>query len=256
LFSFAEEPHRCGLIELVRTHEIDVVIAGPVQRLGVEGGGTPAEVQAFLRLLDELRAELDRSLAFALVHHENKSGDVSGAWEGASDTLLHVQARGNGHTGARWQKVRWGSSLHGKAWRLLWRPGESFELDDTPETTDKDIADQIIRAARESPGASWNQIDERLSGKAERKRAIRDRLLSQKLIVNAGTARAMRLYMPDAPELGLLRPDTDALGTHLASPRGGERESVQVRPASLPYRDAGTDAPTSAPRDTADEDSS
>ena len=247
LFTFAEEPHRRGLLELVRDHEIDVLIAGPVQRLGVEGGGTTAEVQAFLRLLDELRAELDRPLAYSLIHHENKAGDVSGAWEGNCDTLMHVQARGNGHTAVRWGKVRWGSSLHGKSWKLLWRSGEAFELDETPETTDEEIADQIVHAVRESPGASWNKIEGPLSAKAVRKRTIRDQLLADGLLVNGGTGKRMRLFLPEDLAHEQLRPEWDAPGTHPASPRGEEGEEVQVRPASLLYRDAGTDAPTSTP---------
>jgi hypothetical protein len=132
LFSFAKDQHCEELAAIVRELEIDVVVAGPVQRLGLQGGGTPAEVQAFVDLLEMVRAQLERPLAYELILHENKAGDVSGAWEGATDTLVHVQARGNGHTALVWRKARWHSTLHGKTWKLDWRPGERFELDDTP----------------------------------------------------------------------------------------------------------------------------
>ena len=133
MFSFAEETHREALRALVVEHEIDVVAAGPVQALGMQGGGTPDEVGAFMFAIEQTRAQLERPLAVILVHHENKQGDVSGAWQGRTDTLAHVQAQGNGATRLYWRKVRWSSTLHGKLWKLLWRDGESFELDETPE---------------------------------------------------------------------------------------------------------------------------
>ena len=177
LFTFGNQQHCRELVGLIRELEIDVVFAGPVQRLGVEGGGTPAEIQAFVNLLEQVRAELERPLAYELVHHENKAGDVSGAWEGATDTLAHVQARGNGHTAVVWRKARWASELHGRTWKLNWRAGEAFEVDDTPETTDDAIADQLLGLVRETPGGSWNDYYDSLQGATERRRAVRDRLL-------------------------------------------------------------------------------
>ena len=197
LFTFQNVQHRAELVALIREHEIDVVFAGPVQRLGVEGGGTPAEIQAFVDLLEQVRFDLDRPLAFELIHHENKAGAVSGAWEGATDTLAHVQARGNGHTAIVWDKARWASELHGRTWKLNWRAGEAFEVDDTPETTDDAIADQLLALVREAPGKSWNGYDELLQGKGKRKRLVRDQLLEDGRLVNAGTAKAMRLFLPE-----------------------------------------------------------
>jgi hypothetical protein len=196
-FTFANEAHRRELVELVREHEIDVVFAGPVQRLGVEGGGTPAEIQAFVDLLELVRADLGRPLAYELIHHENKAGGIAGAWEGATDTLAHVQARGNGHTAIVWDKARWASELHGRTWKLNWRDGEAFEVDDTPETTDEAIADQLLGLVRESPGKSWNGYDELLQGKGARKRVVRDQLLEDGRLVNLGTGKAMKLYLAE-----------------------------------------------------------
>lgn len=207
LFTFADESHRAELVELIGEREIDVVFAGPVQRLGVEGGGTPAEIQAFVNLLEQVRVELDRPLAYELIHHENKAGDVSGAWEGTTDTLAHVQARGNGHTAIVWRKVRWASELHGQTWKLDWRPGESFELDDTPETTDDAIADQLLGLVREAPGKSWNRYDELVQGKGKRKRVVRDQLVEDGRLVNLGTAKSMRLYLPEQVDMPLLDED-------------------------------------------------
>jgi putative DNA primase/helicase len=195
-FTFADEQMRAELVAIIRTLEIDVVIAGPVARLGAEGGGTPKEIQAFIDLLELVRADLGRPLAYELIHHENKAGGVSGAWEGATDTLAHVQARGNGHTAIVWRKARWAPEIHGKTWKLNWRDGEQFELDETPETTDDEIAEKLLGLVREAPGGSWNSYDALLAGQATRKRAIRDELLTDGRLVNEGTEKSMRLFLP------------------------------------------------------------
>ena len=196
-FTFADGRMRAELVALVRELEIDVVIAGPVARLGHEGGGTPKEIMAFVDLLELVRADLDRPLAYELIHHENKAGGVSGAWEGATDTLVQVQARGNGHTAIKWDKARWASEIHGRTWKLDWRDGERFEIDTTPETTDEDIAETLLGLVRETPGRSWNGYDDKLTGKASRRRAVRDDLIENGQLVNLGTPKAMKLYLPE-----------------------------------------------------------
>ena len=44
LFTFAAEPHRDALRAEIERLRVDVLAAGPVQRLGMQGGGTPDEV--------------------------------------------------------------------------------------------------------------------------------------------------------------------------------------------------------------------
>ncbi len=166
-------------------------------RLGAEGGGTPKEIQAFVDLLELVRGDLGRPLAYELIHHENKAGDISGAWEGATDTLAHVQARGNGRTAIVWRKARWAHGLHGKTWKLTWREGERYDIDETPETTDEDVAEKLIALVRETPGGSWNTYEKPLGGNVTRARSIRDRLLEEGRLVNAGTPKAMTLYLAE-----------------------------------------------------------
>jgi hypothetical protein len=230
LFTFADERHRSELVSLIRELAVDVVFAGPVQRLGVEGGGTPAEIQAFVNLLEQVRAELDRPLAYELIHHENKAGEVSGAWEGATDTLVHVQARGNGNTAIVWRKVRWASELHGRTWKLHWREGESFEIDDTPETTDDAIAEQLLALVREAPGKSWNRYDPHVQGKTTRKRIVRDQLLEDGRLVNLGKPTSMRLYLPGqvSPTLdGAASAQEDADRTDEVAPEASSTETCR-----------------------------
>ena len=71
---------------------------------------------------------IERPVAFWIVHHENKAGDVSGAWERVPDTLVHVQAAGNGHTRFVFRKARWSSENHGRTLNLAWSEGRTFEV--------------------------------------------------------------------------------------------------------------------------------
>jgi hypothetical protein len=226
LFTFANEGHRRELRALLETLEIDVLAAGPVQRLGIQGGGTPEEVSAFIYNLELVRAELERPVAAMFAHHENKAGAVSGAWEGVPDTLAHVQARGNGASRLFWQKARWSSTLHGKAWTLLWREGESFELDETPEVSDDDIVESILTAVREAPGSGWNTIDGLVKGKGTRKRELRDELLASGDIVNVGAGQKFALHVADDPVVRQLRPAGDAVGTQFEIGTGFSGETA------------------------------
>jgi hypothetical protein len=196
-FTFANDAMRTEFVDLVRRLEIEVVIAGPVARLGAEGGGTPKEIQAFVDLLELVRADLGRPLAYELIHHENKAGNVSGAWEGATDTLAHVQSRGNGRTAIVWRKTRWAPDLHGKTWKLDWLPGERFELDETPETTDDELREKLVELVRDKPGGSWNTYEQPVGGNATRARRIRDALIEEGRLVNVGKGKAFELYLPE-----------------------------------------------------------
>jgi hypothetical protein len=139
-FTFADESWRAALAAKVREEEIDVLIAGPVTRLGMNEAGTLQQVRDFMELVKAVRVESGRRLAVILVHHENKGGAVSGAWEGAADTLLHVEARGPGHTRLHVQKARWSSDHHGTHLDLAWAEGEGFTLE---EAIDRDYTAEI-----------------------------------------------------------------------------------------------------------------
>jgi hypothetical protein len=49
----------------------------------------------------------------------------------------------------------------------------------------------------DAPGKSWNSYDELLQGKGKRKRIVRDQLLEDGRLVNAGTRKSMALYLPE-----------------------------------------------------------
>jgi hypothetical protein len=171
--TFAAGPGREALVEMIREHEVDLLIAGPVTRLGMDEAGTLQQVRDFTRLLDAVRAESGRRFATVLVHHESKSGAVSGAWEGAGDTLIHVEARGAGQTRLYVQKARWSSTHHGSTLNLAWTPGEGFEVSDARDYLAEIVAllaDGNLRTSSEisAPkgkggiGASRETVDEHL----------------------------------------------------------------------------------------------
>jgi hypothetical protein len=198
VFSFQEEGYRDQLRQTIERLEIDIVAAGPVNRLGIQGGGTPEEVGAFILNIELLRARLERPVAVIFAHHENKAGDVSGAWEGVPDTLAHVQNQGHGRTRVHWQKVRWGPELHGKTWNLLWRDGESFELEEKVERSDFDIGQELMAYIADHPGTKWRPVRDAIECRVETLLTIRDRYLAEGKIVNEGRGNSMSLYLHDS----------------------------------------------------------
>jgi hypothetical protein len=133
-FSLKREEHRRELAEVIAARDADLVVAGPVKRLGMIGGGTPDEVSAFSALLMEVRSLLDHPISFFLVHHENKAGEVSGAWEGETDTLIHIKKQGKERSLLHFQKARWAPETHDSKLELRWVLAcEGFEIIEAKE---------------------------------------------------------------------------------------------------------------------------
>jgi hypothetical protein len=151
-FTFADAGWRAGLAAQVCEHEIDVIIAGPVTRLGMDEAGTLQQVRDFMALVAKVRAEACRRITVILVHHENKGGTVSGAWEGSGDTLLHVEARGNGFTRLHIQKARWSSQAHGTSLDLAWTDCEGFRI--------KESRDLLAEIEELLSDGAWRTVNE------------------------------------------------------------------------------------------------
>jgi len=139
-FSLREESHRLALAGAVSTLQLDLVVMGPLVTLGMIGGGTPDEVAEFEELIRVTRALVERPFGLWIVHHENKAGDVSGAWERVPDCLVHVQAQGNGHTRVVWRKARWADEAHGTHLDLVWADGRSFTV---KAVSDRDLHAEV-----------------------------------------------------------------------------------------------------------------
>jgi hypothetical protein len=207
--SLAKPAWRASLAEAVERGEVDVVVAGPVSRLGMNEAGTLQEVRDFMVLVDEVRERSGRRLAVVLIHHENKGGKVSGAWEGSGDTLFHVLGQGHGRLRLYFQKARWSSSHHATTLQLVWAEGEGFELAEgepaRPERTWDDIATFVL----EHGGCAWNKVDKAVPGQREYLQRRRDQMLADGLLVNAGTPAGFELWHRDDPA----RPTLDATGS-------------------------------------------
>lgn len=148
--SFAHRTLRGELAAAIEQLGIDLLIAGPVKRLGMKGGGTPDDVSAFHDLITELRSAVPRPLAIVLVHHENKAGGVSGAWTGDPDTLIHVRPDSRERITLRIEKARWASSAHGSKLVVRWAGVDSFEV---VERDGEHTA--VARAAEEQDALDW-----------------------------------------------------------------------------------------------------
>jgi hypothetical protein len=244
---------RQELASLIREREIDVVIVGPLSASGMTGAGTLAEVREFMALVALVRELSERAVAIILIHHENKGGAVSGAWEGSGDTLFHVTGMGHGRTRLYVHKARWASSAHASTLSLTWTDGEGFAVETKDETTDEDVAERLLAAISDNPGTSWTRVEEATPGvQAQRRRQIRDRLFADREIVNIAKIdgadrwlwecppnKRSNLYPADDPTIQHLRPDRDAAGTRSASATG-VTPSADTASRVPPYRDAGS----------------
>jgi hypothetical protein len=153
VFTFAEEDQRAKLAERLAQDQTDVLIAGPVTRLGMNEAGTLQQTRDFMALVQDVRVKCGRLLTVILVHHDNKAGTVSGAWEGTGDTLLHVEARGPGVTHVHVQKARWSSEHHGVKLSLAWAAGEGFTVRE-----DRDYALDIERLLSDGKARTLEEI--------------------------------------------------------------------------------------------------
>jgi hypothetical protein len=190
---------RDALAAQIKALKLDVVIVGPITRSGMNEAGTLQQVRDFLALFADVRALAGRRVTFVLIHHENRGGAPSGAWEGAVDTLFHVQAQGNGQTRLFVEKARWSPTYHKQKFQLAWGDGESFVVLEAEERDDNTVADEILAYVREHGGTGWNKVDAKVAGKSDRLRTIRDNLLAGGRLVNRGSEARMKLWHADDP---------------------------------------------------------
>ena len=262
--TLAEEEWTARLADAIREDEIDVLIAGPVTRLGMDEAGTLQQTRDFMRLVEALRAQSGRRLAVILVHHENKGGTVSGAWEGAGDTLLHVEGRGPGHTRLLVQKARWSSEHHGTGLDLAWAEDEGFTIEDARDVTaeiatlladgawrtTREIANKRDHAKAPGVGASRETVEAHL--KARPDLFLERSGPAAKEVGRSANATVYGLASAQKPD----EPDTEIPGAAdgsglLASPIGGP---VGSRPVLTPQpeldRGAEPDSPDGNEPDT------
>ena len=126
-----------------------------------------------------------RPVDFVLIHHENKGGKVSGAWEGAGDTLLHVQRpRARPHPplrpeGALVEPHHATTLTRVDGRRGLRGRGQAASSTTTRSPTDSSRQSATNRAQR------GHVIEEAVNGRrAATRKPVRDRLLEGGRLVN------------------------------------------------------------------------
>jgi hypothetical protein len=185
-FTLATESWRQELALRITALQSDVLLAGPLTRIGMDEAGTLQQVRDFAERIADLRERCGRALTVVLIHHENKAGAVSGAWEGFGDTLLHVKAAGNGHTLVTVQKARWSSEHSQTTMKLAWTTGEGFALEDG----ERDLLAEIVMLLLD---CKWRTAKE-IAAPSER-----DESGANKGGIGAGTD-AVKKLLDDHPE--------------------------------------------------------
>jgi hypothetical protein len=252
-----DETRRAELAAAIEHHHLDLLIAGPLHSLGMVGGGTPDDINVFESYIADLQARLPRRIAISILHHDNRAGKVSGAWEARPDLLVHVQGAGHGHLRVFWQKSRWSSALHATTTRLAWADGEGFALEEEgparPERTWDDIAAYVL----EHGGTSWSPVEEAVEGTATYLRDRRRQMLDAGVLFDVGQGQAFELWHRDDPlrPTDFDEPRRDADGVSTGSPSTTGDGGIGGTPsARRPVRDDGVPTTRSPGASDVDED--
>jgi hypothetical protein len=223
--------HRAGLAAAVGDLNLDLLIIGPLNDLGMEGGGTPDEVRAFHQYLKDVQTLSVRLVSLMVLHHENTAGRVSGAWTGRPDLLVHVTAQGNGKTRVYWQKAKWSSSLHRTTSQLRWVDHEGFELEPEaaprPERTWDDIESYVLAHG----GTNWKDVREAISGEDGYLQRRRDAMLQEGVLINAGRRKSYELWHRDdplQPPLSSHRAEVRTIAARPDAPSGVEENGARA----------------------------
>jgi hypothetical protein len=158
-FTFGDAGWRLALATAITEEKIDLVIGGPLTRLGMNEAGTLQQTRDFMANVDDVRSKAEQIFSTVLVHHDNKAGGVSGAWEGTTDTLLHVTGVSRGLTKLHVQKARWSSELHGQNFDLNWIDGEGFAVKD-----ERDYQSELETLARDKEPRTVIELAEKRKG--------------------------------------------------------------------------------------------
>ena len=143
----------------------------PARRLRHERRRHPRKRSAqFLALCADVRHRAGRPVTFVLIHHENKGGKVSGAWEGAGDTLLHVTGRGPAAPASTSRRPAGRRPGTPRRSNCVGPTAKGSRSSTSPEITDDDLAERILAAIAEHPGTGWNNVRQDPSVSATQRR--------------------------------------------------------------------------------------
>jgi hypothetical protein len=150
-------------------------MANPTLGLGVAASGRPDETQQFVDWLKE--CGLGSRRAFWLLHHENKSGQISGDWGRHPDTKVLLQPDGNRQrTKLTWEKTRWATlDPDQRAVMLDWvveTQGYTVTPLDTIGASDDLLVERLVAFLAEHPGTATNKVCAAIEGTDSRLTAL------------------------------------------------------------------------------------
>lgn len=185
-FNLNDRGMRDDLLTFTREQKIDIVIAGPLRGLGIEGPGAPSETDAFLNMLKE--AGLGTELAWWIVHHTNKQNQISGDWDRQPDLLLRLTYEGKRRNRLQFEKVRWGNQGR-EPLVLEWLDqGVGYRvLETVPDEVDwLELEHRVLTAVNAQPRSSQTAIEKTVGGKATQAREAIRRLLENGRLTDEG----------------------------------------------------------------------
>jgi hypothetical protein len=166
-FSFADSGAREALTGYCDEHGIDLVAANPTLGLGAGASGKPDETQQFVDWMRECGLQTTR--AFWPLHHENKSGQISGDWGRHADTLIHLEKDGHRQrTKLTWEKTRWITLDESqKAVMLEWETEtEGYKVVplDTVGASDEELVGRLEAYLKEHPATATKHVKSAVEG--------------------------------------------------------------------------------------------
>lgn len=206
-FNFSYPQHRQHLIDFTTDRQIDLVVADPLDSLGVEGAGTPENTRTFIGYLKDCGLhDPQRPLAFWILHHYNKvpGGTIiqrlSGAWGGHPDAVLGLELGEGQTTKLTWGKLRHATPPKDKTVILAWDlETRGFTPLEKPPPVDVDeLRSTVLEYVTDHPGEAQSSIEDGIGGG---RKAIREALhhhLNDSLLLVLGPGRSKngKYYFP------------------------------------------------------------
>jgi hypothetical protein len=183
-FSFANNETCAALREFCTVQAIDLVVVNPLFGVGGPGAGKPEETSAFIERLKTCGLWSVPPLGFWLIHHENKSGQVSGDWLCHPDTVIELEQDGDQpQTKLRWVKTRWASTpseARPKKQLLEWlTEHKGYEVLDVSlsgnAVTDAELQERLDEYLVTHAGSSMQAVYKGVTGDNTRLKALLER---------------------------------------------------------------------------------
>jgi Bifunctional DNA primase/polymerase, N-terminal/AAA domain len=148
-FTAADEGQRRQLRAFIEQERIDLVVGDPLDSLGINGIGSPADTREFMAQLVVIG--LTRDVAFWLLHHpvkaefEDELDQASGAWGGRPDTMLNLSVLPGSRSRLSFPKVRWGGVSERPAFILAFdATTQGFEKVAEEGNQERDLFQEIL----------------------------------------------------------------------------------------------------------------